>query len=101
VSTITGEVQTYNKKIFSKHYIKIKNIGVLLTTISISLIAYITGGSISAYYAGLILVIIGACQMFLYTLKEALIECLLIMLCYSIIIILLPNNTPFNLQIFF
>jgi len=72
-----------------------------LTFISICLIAYISGDLASDYYAGLILVMIGICLIIPYTLKEALIECSVIILCYSVTVGLLPNNALFNFEMFF
>ncbi len=72
-----------------------------MTFISICLIAYISGDLASDYYAGLILVMIGICLIIPYTLKEALIECSVIILCYSVTVGLLPNNALFNFEMFF
>jgi two-component system sensor histidine kinase PhcS len=90
---------SYNERIFLKYRIILKYILISLSIFALCAMAYITGGSASPYYAGFILAIIGPAQMLPYSLKEVMIEYCFIFLCY-IIMALLPNNTPFDLNMF-
>ncbi len=58
-----------------KHIAVIGLIWPLLPAVSISWMIYATNGSASPYYAGLLLVLIVACQLMPYTLREAAIVC--------------------------
>ncbi len=91
---------SYHETIFLKYRIIIKYILIALSIFALCAMAYITGGSASPYYAGVVLVVIGVPQITPYTLKDIAIEFPIIFLCY-ITMALLPNNIPFDSEMFF
>ncbi len=91
----------FNNRIFiKKNYRIVNNIWGLLAAIPICLMIYFTDGSISPYYAGLNLVIIGVSQFLGYTFLEAVRFSFMTILFY-ILSIVLNNSILFNIKIFY
>ena len=88
----------YKGKITEKNKIILDTIWIVFAVIPICIMIYITGGSISPYYAGLNVVIIAVTQLSIYSLNKVVKFCLIIIVFYMITVFL-PQKIPFSWKI--
>ena len=67
-----------------RHINSLSTLWALTPTAAISMMIHMSEGSISPYYAGLNLMIIGTCQLLPYSLGEAVLYCLIVLASYSL-----------------